>query len=85
MAVLESLCNGTAVIVNDGLGGKEFVIEGENGYVVKDWKEAVDRINEVLENHRLRRSLSINALETGKKYSWRNHANKLTEIMEKLA
>ncbi|AGJ62368.1 glycosyltransferase family 4 protein [Saccharolobus islandicus] len=85
MAVLESLCNGTAVIVNDGLGGKEFVIEGENGYVIKDWKEAVDRINEVLENHKLRRSLSINALETGKKYSWRNHAIKLTEIMEKIA
>ncbi|MFP3203119.1 MAG: glycosyltransferase [Sulfolobus sp.] len=84
MAVLESLCNGTAIIVNEGLGGKEFVINGENGFIVKDIHDSVDKINEVLENNELMLRLSRNALESSKKYSWKAHADKLNEYMDKL-
>ncbi len=41
------------VIVNTDLGSKELI--KDNGYVVKDWEEAVDRINEILEDEELRK------------------------------
>jgi len=68
---------GVPVIVNEGLGSKELIRQGENGFVVKDVDEAVERINEILENpHRF----SKNAWKTSKQLSWENHTKKLIEL-----
>ncbi|QXJ34952.1 glycosyltransferase family 4 protein [Saccharolobus shibatae] len=81
MGVLEAMGVGMPVIVNEGLGSKELI--KDNGYVVKDWEEAVDRINEILEDESLRRKMSINSWEIAKELSWKNHAIKIRELMEK--
>ncbi|EHP68908.1 glycosyltransferase [Metallosphaera yellowstonensis MK1] len=83
MGVLEAMAHGTPVIVNDGLGGKEFVRNYENGFVVKDVEEAVEKVNEVLGDE-LRRKMIYSAWETAKEYSWYKHGERLIELMEKV-
>jgi len=80
MGVIEAMGYGVPVVVNEGLGGKELVKQGENGFVVKDVDEAVDRINEILENPY---RFSKNAWETSKQLSWENHTKKLIELLSK--
>ncbi|BCU69710.1 glycosyltransferase family 4 protein [Stygiolobus caldivivus] len=84
MGVLEALAHGTPVIVNEGLGGKEFIKDYENGFVVKDVDEAAQRVNEVLSDGVLRGKMVNSAWETAKEYSWYRHGERLTEIMEKI-
>ncbi|AAK41978.1 glycosyltransferase family 4 protein [Saccharolobus solfataricus] len=80
MGVLEAMSYGLPIIVNDGLGSKELI--KDNGYVVKDWGEAVDRINEILEDEKLRKEMSIRSWEIAKELSWKNHAMRIKELME---
>ena len=80
MGVLEAMAHGVPVIVNDGLGSKE-LIDG-NGFVVRDWEEAVDRINEILEDERMRKDMSLRSWEIAKKLSWKNHAQRVKELIE---
>ncbi|BAB67019.1 glycosyltransferase family 4 protein [Sulfurisphaera tokodaii] len=82
MGVLEAMGAGMPVIVNEGLGSKELI--KDNGYVVRDWDEAVDRINEILEDESLRKKMSINSWEIAKSLSWTNHARKLYELLMKI-
>ncbi len=69
------------VIVNTDLGSKELI--KDNGYVVKDWEEAVDRINEILEDEELRKKMSIRSWEIAEELNWKSHAIKIRELMEK--
>ncbi|MFP3131293.1 MAG: glycosyltransferase, partial [Nitrososphaeria archaeon] len=80
MGVLEAMGYGVPAIVNEGLGSKELIRQGKNGFVVKDVNEAVDRINEILENPY---RFSKNAWETSKQLSWENHTKKLIELLSK--
>ncbi|WOE50557.1 glycosyltransferase family 4 protein [Sulfuracidifex metallicus] len=78
MGVLEAMGYGVPVVVNEGLGSKELVKQGENGFVVKDVEEASSRINEILEDPL---PMGRNAWETAKSLSWENHAKRLKEIL----
>ena len=82
MGVLEAMASGMPVIVNDKLGSRELV--KDNGYVIKDWEEAIDKINEILEDEKLRRQMSLNSWEIAKSLSWENHARRLNELLSKL-
>jgi glycosyltransferase involved in cell wall biosynthesis len=82
MGVIEALCNGTPVVINDDLGSRELVKNGENGFVVKDVDEAVDRINQILENPG---KMIKESWESDKALSWYNHANKLKEILSRVS
>lgn len=81
MGGLEALSHGIPVITNDGLGMKEYINDGYNGYVVSSEEEAACRINEVLNNKDLQKELSMNAYETSKQYSWKNQIEKLKDIL----
>ncbi len=78
LGVIEAMGYGVPVIVNEGLGSKEIVKQGENGFVVKDIDEAATKINEIFDK---RYQMSKNAWETAKLLSWHNHANKLLEVI----
>mgnify|MGYP001772498328 FL=1 len=82
MGVLEAMASGMPVIVNDQLGSKELI--KDNGFVVKDEIEAAERINEILEDDKLRKEFSLNSWEIAKSLHWKNHAEKVKELMEKL-
>ncbi len=55
-APMEALACGVPVIVTEDTGMKEYVEEGENGYVVPtgDWHAIVDRLNAIAERGTLR-------------------------------
>ncbi|BBG23180.1 D-inositol-3-phosphate glycosyltransferase [Sulfuracidifex tepidarius] len=78
MGVLEAMGYGVPVVVNEGLGSKELVKQGENGFVVKDVEEASSRLNEILDDPL---PLGRNAWETAKSLSWENHAKRLKEVL----
>ncbi|MCH1771444.1 MULTISPECIES: glycosyltransferase [Metallosphaera] len=82
LGVLEAMASGMPVIVSDGLGSKELI--KDNGFVVREWEEAIDRVNEILESENLRREFSKNSWEIAKSLHWKNHAEKVKELMEKL-
>jgi glycosyltransferase involved in cell wall biosynthesis len=80
MGVLEAMAHGVPVVVNDALGSKELVMQGENGYVVRDWQEAAEKINTILNNPY---RMSQAAWETAKRLSWEAHCNRLKELLER--
>ncbi|BCU67939.1 glycosyl transferase [Sulfolobales archaeon HS-7] len=82
MGVLEAMGAGMPVVVNDGLGSKELI--KDNGYVVRDWEEAVDRVNEILEDENLRREMSKNSWEIAKSLHWSNHARRVRELLSRV-
>jgi len=80
MGVLEAMGYGVPVVVNEGLGSKDLIRQGENGYVVKNEEEAIERINEILANPYI---MGKNAWETAKSLSWENHSRKIISILQK--
>ncbi|WP_338598654.1 glycosyltransferase family 4 protein [Sulfolobus tengchongensis] len=82
LGVLEAMASGMPVIVNDQLGSRELI--KDNGYVVNNWDESVDRINEILEDEKVRIEFSKNSWEIAKSLHWKNHAEKIKELMQKL-
>ncbi len=84
MGVIEAMAHSVPVIVNDGLGSKELIRNGENGYVVKDPLDAAYIINELLRDpSKLKLAINLTC-ETAKDLSWENHINALKEALDPL-
>ncbi|MGC8614177.1 MAG: glycosyltransferase, partial [Conexivisphaera sp.] len=64
---------------------KELIVQGENGFVVKDVEEAAERINEILDDPGKAKRMGFRAWETAKSLSWENHARKIREIMSRFS
>lgn len=56
--MLKVIAHGIPAIVNEGLGSKELVVEG-NGFLVRDWEETINRINEVPKDEKLRSWIAL--------------------------
>lgn len=69
---LEAMACGTAVIVTDTIGSKEYAINGKNSLVVpvKNVIETVKAIKLILQNQELRIHIAQNGIETARKYNW---------------
>jgi len=76
MVVIESLSNGTPVIVNKDLGTAELIKENNAGIVVDD---PLDSISAIVENDNEKRYKSMleGVRRVTEKYSWSAHAKKL--------
>ncbi|MDD3487618.1 MAG: glycosyltransferase family 4 protein [Candidatus Moranbacteria bacterium] len=59
----------------------EIILNGKNGYLVKDIKEMGEKIELLLNEKFLRLRMGANALATAQKYSWSKHAKKLLELV----
>ena len=83
---LEAMALGKPVIVYDEAGGPlDYVKNGHNGMVVSARPEAL-RIaaNELLEDEELLNEMGKNALETAKKNSWKEVAERVKEFYKSL-
>ena len=72
MVLLESMSYGIPCIAYETASGtNDIILDNINGYVIKDRneKEYIQRINEVINNEKLRKELGTNAKETSKKFS----------------
>lgn len=70
--VLEAMASGLPSVVARGGGSKDFIIPGENGYLVEpnDAKEYLFFIKEILSDEELHKKLSVKAVQMAKSYDW---------------
>lgn len=83
VVLLEGLTAGKPMVATRTKGGMEVIEDGYNGLLVEPENPAqmADAILMLLENFELREKLSINALESSKKYDWENIADQYKQII----
>lgn len=84
VVVMESLVAGKAIISTKTKGIMEAIQDRYNGILVnqKNAKEISDALLELLRDENLRKKISANALESGKKYDWDIIAKEYLSLME---
>lgn len=85
--VLEAMACGCAVVATDCGGTKDMIVDGENGYLVEPGNvdEIVNKVKILLDNPTLREKMVTNAFKTVCKLNWDNSANKLEDVLKKIA
>ncbi|QKR00855.1 glycosyltransferase [Metallosphaera tengchongensis] len=83
MGIIEGICNGLIPIVNEGLGSKELIVNDVNGYVVKDYEEAAEKINYLFESPDKLIRMRDELASLSRELSWDNHAKKIKQELER--
>lgn len=80
--IVEAMLSGTPVVATLNRGHKELIVDGSNGFIVDiDNKEALkDKIIELLDNQNTYDSISKQALDNAKKYTFENVKQELEKI-----
>lgn len=87
--ILEALASGLPIIATDTGGTKELVKNGENGFIVKmkDAKDIAEKINILLNNQELQKTMSQESRKIAENLSWKkvsqDYFNKYKEIIKK--
>lgn len=78
-AILEELSAGLPVIAFEIGGNHELVTSGANGFLIEPFNlvEFQNRIEELINNHALRKKMSLAAAHTSNIFSWDVHINQL--------
>lgn len=87
LTTLEAMACGTVPIVSSVAGSREVIIDGLNGFIVDthDRKQLAERIQQLLEDSKMRKKMSENAAFTIKEhYSWDTISEKLINLYFKL-
>lgn len=82
---LEAMACGTAVVLTDTVGAKEYAVNYENSLIVpiKSIDLTVKAITEILNNVSLRNKLAQNGIVTAQKYKWAKSCSQFMELMER--
>ena len=82
---LEAMASGTAVVLTNTVGAKEYAKNGKNCFVVsiKDPVESAKKVKILLKNRTLRESIEKEGLKTVKKYDWNISCEKFRKLIEK--
>lgn len=88
MVVLEAMASSLPVVISSGVGAKDLVEEGVNGFVVADCsdaKEAAERFKLLLDEKK-RSEMGMNAFITASRHDWDALAKRMGDLyMEALA
>ncbi len=84
VVLIEALAAGKAIVSTKTKGIMEAIEDRNNGILVeqKNAEKISDAILELLTDESLRKKISANALESGKKYDWDNIAGEYVKLME---
>jgi glycosyltransferase involved in cell wall biosynthesis len=83
--VLEANALGTPCVAYNVAGLRDSVIDGKTGLLVKengDAEKLAEAIIKVLKDEEFRRTLSVNALEYSKNFSWDKTAEGFLKVVE---
>jgi glycosyltransferase involved in cell wall biosynthesis len=83
--VIEANACGTPAIAYDVPGLRDSIVDGKTGLLVKEngnVEKLAEAIIKVLEDEKLRKKLSKNALEYSKKFSWDKSAEEFLKVIE---
>lgn len=85
--VLEAMACGLPCVIADGGGSRDFIMNGENGFLCKsdDAADFVNRIEQIIEQPMLARQISESGLTLSKKYIWENLADIYFEDLKLLS
>lgn len=80
---LEAMACGTAVVMTNTTGAKEYAINGENGLVIpiKNAEKAAESIINLLQNDSYRQKLECNGIKTAQKYFWENSTDNINKCL----
>ena len=83
MPPLEAMACGTAVVLTDTVGSREYAQDRDNSIVVpvKDVNSTVKAIETILEDKKLRLKIEENGLKTTEKYNWNHSIEKLHNVL----
>jgi len=84
MCVLEAMARGTPVIVTEGVGAKDCVDDGKDGFIVpiRDAKAIADKIRYFHDNPSEVKKFGANARLKAEKYDWPVIEKKYTEVIQ---
>ena len=85
-AMLEALASGLPIVATDAGGTKELVTDGENGYIIKmkDATHLAEKLEVLIENPELRRSMGRASRTRAEKLSWENVAKEYFVLYKKI-
>jgi len=81
LVMLEGMASGSIPIVTPTVGASEIIVNGNNGFIVRNELELTELLNNI--NRLNLNNIRKNAIITARKYSWDNIAKHLTSIVEK--
>lgn len=82
--VIEAMAHGRPVIVTEGVGAKDLVEDGKNGFIVpiRDPDAIAEKIQYFYDNPDEIKRMGKNARETAEKYTWKKIKEKYKEIYQ---
>jgi glycosyltransferase involved in cell wall biosynthesis len=86
LVILEAMASGLPIIASNVGGLSEIIKDFENGFLVepKNPEKIAEKVIFLLNDEKLRKTISKNNKEVAKKYSWENVIEKLEKIYFKL-
>ena len=87
LPVLEAMACGAAVITTNNGGNMDFVENGKNALIIEkdNIEDIIDKTEVLLQNEKLRKELSQNAINTSMQYNWENIITKIERYYKKIA
>lgn len=83
--ILEAMSSAVPVIVTDKMGPKELVDHGETGFIADSADDFREKLNQLIKNERLRKTMSSNARKFALSRSWDAVFDKLYADYQKVA
>lgn len=81
--VLEYMAASLPVIAMENTLPDDVLVDGKNGFIVKDASELAQKISSLLQNDEERAKMGKNSLEMVKKFDWANVANQIVDEYKK--
>lgn len=85
---LEAMASGNAVIVSNSFGINDYIIDGENGFIIKEAnnpQKYIEKLDFLLKNPNKFQKIRSNAVSTSKNFDFQNTINKYIEYFSKPA
>ena len=84
ITILEAMCSGVPVISTATEGPADHVKNGETGFLIANEKEMSARMEEILTNNSLQKSLSKNGKEYAQLHDWEKITKNVAEVYRKV-
>lgn len=83
LSTLEAMKSGVCCITRDVGAIKDYIKNGENGFLFQKDSELENILEKLIEDKKLRKNIGDNAYESVKKFTWENTSDSLIRIFEK--
>jgi glycosyltransferase involved in cell wall biosynthesis len=84
LSLIEGMSQGLIPIAYSVGVVPEIITNGKNGFIVSSVSEAAERVNEIMNNKKLRESMSDEAIKTSKQFSSEKITKKLIDLYKKV-